>query len=674
MRWFSFCLLLVVAFQVSSDAQQNYPPEFDDARAETYKSVDGVELNLWVFEPEDHKPSDARPTIVFFFGGGWKKGTPGQFEQHCRYLASRGMVAITADYRVLDRHKTLANKCVSDAKSAIRYVRKNADRLGVDPNRIVAGGGSAGGHLAACTGVVPGFDEASDDLSVSCVPNAMALFNPALVLSPIDGVSLPQEKLEEIAARAGAPLKDLAPITHVRRGLPPTIIFHGTADDAVAFATARKYTEFAVAAGNRCELDAYRGEPHGFFNYGRGGDPGESFARTLSSLDRFLASLGYLSGEPTISIPKSRNVHPRASLNNSRITFERTGKGSVAFIGGSITQMNGYRPMVADFLVNRFPKTEFHFTNAGISSTCSTTGAFRLARDVLSTKPDLLFVEFAVNDDQDAAHAARECLRGMEGILRQALTDNPMTDIVVTHFVNPPMLEKLQNGKTPVSSGQHERVAKHYQVATNDLAREVAERIDAGTLTWKIYGGTHPKEAGNRLAADQIADLLSAAWRDPLPESAKPIRHRIPKVMDDRSYYRGRLLAPNLADADQKWSFRVPNWSELKGGSREQFRDTKLLCASDPTAELSLKFDGSAIGAYILAGPDAGIVEVSVDDEEFRQVDLYHRFSKGLHYPRTVMFASDLPTGKHRLRLRISKDSNGASIGNAVRILQFTAN
>ena len=113
------------------------------------------------------------------------------------------------------------------------------------------------------------------------------------------------------------------------------------------------------------------------------------------------------------------NIHFRGKLTNALHTFSTQDKGHVAFIGGSITEMNGYRPLVCELLQRRFPKSEFLFTNAGIASTCSTTGAFRLQRDVLNKgRVDLLFVEFAVNDQEDAQHTRRECIRGLEGIVR----------------------------------------------------------------------------------------------------------------------------------------------------------------------------------------------------------------------------------------------------------------
>ena len=97
-----------------------------------------------------------------------------------------------------------------------------------------------------------------------------------------------------------------------------------------------------------------------------------------------------------------------------------------------------------------------------------------------------------------------------------------------------------------------------------------------------------------------------------------------------------------------------------------------LLSAATSGAHLELSFRGTAVGAYVLAGPDAGIVEASIDGGEPRPVDLYHRFSKGLHYPRTILFAEDLQAGEHRLDLRISESTSGR--GHAVRILQFTVN
>jgi len=291
------CYFLVTSSVAAQEAKvrRPYPPSLPGAEVETYKTVGDTKLNLYVFYPPGHKATDQRAAVVFFFGGGWTNGTPGQFEHHCKHLASKGMVAMTADYRVASRHQVKAVSCVADAKSAIRFVRKDAARLGVDPNRIVAGGGSAGGHLAACCGVLKGFDESGEDLSISSVPNAMALFNPAVVLAPVEGLSkFNQERVDSLKDRMGVEPIELSPYHRVQKGAPPTIIFHGKADPTVPYATVELFTKAMTDAGNRCTLVGYEGQAHGFFNYGRGNN--EYYEKTVAALDDFLASLKYVEG------------------------------------------------------------------------------------------------------------------------------------------------------------------------------------------------------------------------------------------------------------------------------------------------------------------------------------------------------------------------------------------
>ena len=369
------------------------------------------------------------------------------------------------------------------------------------------------------------------------------------------------------------------------------------------------------------------------------------------------------------------NIHLRGTFANARLRFERDKRGHVAFIGGSITEMNGYRPMVMEVLKRRFPETDIEFTDAGISSTCSTTGAFRLHDHVLTKGPvDLFFVEFAVNDDQDAGHTRRDCIRGMEGILRHTREHNPNADIVVTYFVNPEMLATWQAGEVPLSVAAHDAVVQHYGVSTINLAKEVADRIDTKTLTWEQFGGTHPKPFGNAIAAAMIDRLMEQSWSDPLADDASVEPHSMPEALDPKSYFHGRLLPPATASELKGMTIETPVWKDLKGASRGRFTEELLLCAEQPGSELTLEFEGTAVGAYLLAGPDAGIVETSIDGGPYKQTDLFHRFSSGLHYPRTVIFDADLAPGNHVLRLRIAKSKNPDSVGHAMRVLNFVAN
>jgi len=280
-------------------AGREYPPKLDGANVEVYKTIGDVKLNIYIFTPVDHKSTDRRPAIVFFFGGGWRSGSPVQFQEHCRYLASRGMVAMTADYRVSSRHKTKAIKCVTDGKSAVRWIRANAERLGIDPDRIASGGGSAGGHVAACTGTIDGMDEPGENMSISSKPNAMVLFNPAVVLAPVEGMKpVDKERMAALEKRFGVEPSKLSPFHNVTSGAPSTIIFHGTGDTTVPFATAQLFTDRMTGKGNLCRLVPFEGRPHGFFNYGRG--DGKDYIATARAMDEFLAEQGFLKGKPTI--------------------------------------------------------------------------------------------------------------------------------------------------------------------------------------------------------------------------------------------------------------------------------------------------------------------------------------------------------------------------------------
>lgn len=274
--------------QVPAPAKKatGYPPVLAGTQEETYRKLGETSLKLWIFQPAA-KSEKPLPCVVFFFGGGWSSGTPAQFEPQSRHLASRGMIAIVADYRVKSRQNALPADCVSDAKACVRWVRANASRLGIDPTRIAVGGGSAGGHLAAAVATVPGLDTATDDKSVSCLPNALLLFNPGTVMAPFPGLELKGFGAGLDKARFGCEPTEISPIHHVKKGLPPTIIFHGKADTTIPYATVEKFTEAMKAAGNRCELIGYEGQTHGFFNKAR-------YQETLDATDAFLVSLGYL--------------------------------------------------------------------------------------------------------------------------------------------------------------------------------------------------------------------------------------------------------------------------------------------------------------------------------------------------------------------------------------------
>ena len=395
------------------------------------------------------------------------------------------------------------------------------------------------------------------------------------------------------------------------------------------------------------------------------------YADTVTALEFVIASLSH------------KNITIRSSFANSLRRCYRDSTASrpckVAFMGGSITQMDGYRPIVSDWLAERFPSQEFEFVSAGISSTCSTTGAFRLESDVLRSQPDLFFLEFAVNDDGDACYAERECIRGMEGIIRHTRETQPFMDIIVVYFVNESMLAQIQAGQTPLTVEAHERVCRHYGVSSVYLAKKVAERLSAGALSWEEYGGVHPAPLGNRLAAGLCTELLATAWgRESRRAATTLVAHRLPPVpLDDGSYVRGRWLSPAAGVPNGlAWIWTEPEWADIQGTLRDTFAGQPLLCCGSGSAgadECEVRFDGNTFGAFVLAGPDAGVLECSIDRGKWTATDLRHRHSASLHYPRTVMLATDMEQGQHVARLRLQPPPAGAA-PTAARILQFAVN
>ena len=297
--------LLAPLALLAQEKKGPYESDFDlpGSRAEVYKTVGDVKLKIYIYEPKGHKAGANRPAIVFFFGGGWTGGTPKQFQEHCRYLASKGMVAMAADYRVASRQGTKPFHCVRDGKSAVRWIRQNAKRLGVDPNRVAAGGGSAGGHVAASTGTLPKHDEPGEDMKISSVPNAMVLFNPGVVTAELKGVKEfgadRERQLERMKRRLG--VEDpatMSPYHNIRKGTPPSLLLHGKADTTVPYLVAEVFVKEATRKGLRSELEGYDDMPHAFFNLGKYDN--KMFLATVTRMHEFLKSLGYVKGKPTV--------------------------------------------------------------------------------------------------------------------------------------------------------------------------------------------------------------------------------------------------------------------------------------------------------------------------------------------------------------------------------------
>lgn len=278
----AFAIVLLVPLSLVHGAEQAETKTF------TYRDTPQGKLDLIVHYPPDWNATDERPAIVFFFGGGWTNGTVKQFASQADYLASRGMVAARADYRVKSRHGITPKECVDDAQNAVRWLRAHAGELGIDPNRIVASGGSAGGHLAACTALPPIEAVESEAAAISSKPNALVLYNPALKFSGVERLMTRIDNDESLG-------KQISPTLHLSEKTPPALILFGTADALIV--QGEEYVQRANEVGARAEMFEAEDMPHGFFNRS------PWLERTTYHVDEFLESLGYLEGPPTIEKP-----------------------------------------------------------------------------------------------------------------------------------------------------------------------------------------------------------------------------------------------------------------------------------------------------------------------------------------------------------------------------------
>ena len=234
-----------------------------------YKKTQSTDLKLHVFNPKINIKKK-RPAIIFFFGGGWNNGSPEQFYKQARYFSNLGIVSFSAEYRVKSRDDVKPDSCIMDAKSAIRFLRENASIWNIDENKIIASGGSAGGHLAAATATLKEFNDEHDNLNYSSVPNALILFNPVLY----------NYNAKPIA-------KQISPLHNIDLNMPPTLILHGTSDTVASHEDAIDFKNKMIEKGHNCEVELYEEMPHGFFNQ-------KKYDETIKRVSEFIYELEWI--------------------------------------------------------------------------------------------------------------------------------------------------------------------------------------------------------------------------------------------------------------------------------------------------------------------------------------------------------------------------------------------
>ena len=275
--------------------------ENPDVGKHIYKTRGLTRLKLYVYQPSRTGSDEKLPAIIFFHGGGLKERYTWEFQPEAKYLVEKGMVAVLATYTV-KRHGRTHFESIADAKSAIRWIREHADELGIDENRIAAGGGSAGGYLAACSALIKDFDEKKENTGISSIPNALVMFNPRLILPVIGGPLLSRKDIRYLNGRA---IEEISPFHNIYKGAPPTIIFQGTADKNVSIQEPQQFCEKMKNNGNTCEVVLYEGRDHGFFHFNLNEGHNPDFYSSMEQTVKFLTALGYINGGQGRSNPNN---------------------------------------------------------------------------------------------------------------------------------------------------------------------------------------------------------------------------------------------------------------------------------------------------------------------------------------------------------------------------------
>jgi acetyl esterase/lipase len=277
---------LFAAILLLADPAALHAADSPSGQRHIYKYSAGQPQEIEVYFPPNHNLSGAKaPGLILFHGGSWNGGDLEQFRYACHYFASRGLVAATVNYRTLSKEEsaelpvieTRKRVCITDAKSAIRWFKQHADEFGMDSGRIIAGGGSAGGHVSVLASMNPGLNDSSDPDGIDTSVAAYLLFNPAFMQTDV--------RDDEVNV-----------LLHIKAPFAPALVLFGDKDP---FLRGWKMVSDKLAStGNRCiELQIAEGQGHSFY----ANEPWCGV--TLIAADRFLVKQGFLKGEPTLAMP-----------------------------------------------------------------------------------------------------------------------------------------------------------------------------------------------------------------------------------------------------------------------------------------------------------------------------------------------------------------------------------
>lgn len=352
----------------------------------------------------------------------------------------------------------------------------------------------------------------------------------------------------------------------------------------------------------------------------------------------------------------------RDGLGRTFATLRNDASLTIGYFGGSITAGSGaskpeqtsYRALTTRWFRDQFPDARITEVNAAIGGTGSELGVFRCNSDLLSRKPDLVFVEFAVND---GGTKETRVLRSMEGIVRQVWRANPAAEIVFLYTIHRmAMADNYDKGEFPLTVQWHERLAEAYRIPSLNIGRAIWQTVHDGKATWTdlLPDNVHPSDAGMTIYAKQIAAFLDAHRKDKPQEPGRKFDTRL----TDESFENAHVVETSEVAAE--------GWSRDDAAAAKFF--PRHIAASAPGTVLTYRFQGTALGLYWIIAPDSGDIEWSVDGSAPARASLWDKYALRFSRKHYRLLVDSLPQGEHELKVRILPDKNPESTGTWIRI------
>jgi hypothetical protein len=377
-----------------------------------------------------------------------------------------------------------------------------------------------------------------------------------------------------------------------------------------------------------------------------------------------LAAPAVRTAEPDFPLVPAQECRPRGGWPNFLAKAATPGAElRIAYFGGSITAQAGWRPKSLAFFQKTFPSAKFTEINAAIGGTGSDLGVFRVKPDALDHRPDLVLVEFAVND---GGASPEQIFRCMEGIVRQTWRAWPQCDLGFVYTLTEALAPAMLAGKFQRSASAMERIADHYGIPTIHLAMEVARLAQAGRLVWKAplpKADAEKQALGDKFvfAPDAVhphVDTGHELYLQAIVRSLDPIRtasrqpgpHTLPAPHTATNYERAQLLPISAAQLSS--GFVALDSKRDPFGKLWAKRLPDLHRAAEAGATLTFKFKGTRCAIYDVIGPDGGQVRVTLDD---RPPEVRPRFDSYCTYHRLQSFVigTELPDTEHTVKIEL---------------------